>query len=156
MCGRLIVKAAIEFKMADSFIMTFLASWPAYLSGSQRNAGYRHRSGTQRFLQQHAACGAFAAMDAWVSSDTDVPLRLHAPEIGSSMLPQALLWIQNARPAVLSGEHHPMPERPPLLKMPFDGQQCEIRECVPGMERHLRGVCPQTKAAKQFAHMGSI
>lgn len=90
------------------------------------------------------------------TKDTDVPLRLHTPEVGSSMLSQALLGVQDVRAAFLSGEHYPMPEGPPLLEMPFDGQQRKIRECVPSAKRYLRRAYPQAKVAKQFAHMGSF
>src|SRR5689334_13591436 len=83
----------------------------------------------------------------------DVPLRLHAPEIGPHVTLQAFFRIEDARLSALAREDDPVPERFALLEMPLDRQQGQVGQAVPVAKRLFSGRGSHAEAAEQLADM---
>ena len=90
---------------------------------------------------------------SWIGNHLNKPLRLHPPEIRSDVAAQALLRIEHARALVIAHEHHPVPERPLLLQMPFDREQGEVGQGIPGTEGRFAAAGIDAEMPQQCADM---
>ena len=85
-----------------------------------------------------------------------IPLHPHPPKIPPHMTLQRPLRIQYPLSSIIPHEYDPMPKRPAIFPVPFDREQCQIRQTVP-RSKELFGRCrTQTILTQQTPHIGRL